>query len=115
MVRQSLVLAKSRQVLYMDQAMSFARGGEVFARQILFEDPAPPSTIRSTAPEELALICGKAMEKNPEHRYPTAEAACEDALVRCPRRAENGRYCRGKRKAHGWPRGGAPSVGGVER
>ena len=38
MVRQSLVLAKSRQALYTDQARAYARGGESFARQILYED-----------------------------------------------------------------------------
>ena len=38
MVHQSLVLAKSTQILRADKAIAYARGGETFARQILFDD-----------------------------------------------------------------------------
>ena len=39
------------------------------AHQILVVDPTPPDEIRSKAPGDLAVICGKAMEKDPERRY----------------------------------------------
>ncbi|MBV1905290.1 MAG: type II secretion system minor pseudopilin GspK [Pseudomonadales bacterium] len=38
MVHQSLVLAKAGQMLNSDRAMGYAKGGEVFARQILYKD-----------------------------------------------------------------------------
>jgi len=40
-------------------------------RKILLEDPPDPRSIRSRVPLDLALVCGKAMEKDRERRYPT--------------------------------------------
>lgn len=44
MTRHSLVISKTQQVLSSDQAISYALGGEAYARQILFEDWNNPST-----------------------------------------------------------------------
>ena len=38
LTRHSMVVAKSRQVLYADQARAYTLGAEAFARQILHED-----------------------------------------------------------------------------
>jgi serine/threonine protein kinase/WD40 repeat protein len=46
--------------------------------QILTEAPHPPSRIVAAFPRELAAICLKALEKNPEDRYPTALALADD-------------------------------------
>ena len=40
--------------------------------QILLADPVDPQKLRSMCPAELAVICLKAMEKQPQHRYQTA-------------------------------------------
>jgi len=39
------------------------------AERILFFDPPEASTVRSQCPVELALICGKALQKSPDARY----------------------------------------------
>jgi WD40 repeat protein len=43
------------------------------AEQIIFHDPVDPRTIRSKAPADLVVICGKAMAKQPVQRYQTME------------------------------------------
>ncbi|HZV03229.1 MAG TPA: serine/threonine-protein kinase, partial [Planctomycetota bacterium] len=48
-------------------------GGEV-TRRVLLERPKPPSSVREGVPHELDAICGKALEKLPIRRYPSAEA-----------------------------------------
>ncbi len=44
MTRQALVIAKTQQLLSSDQALSYALGGEAYARQILFEDWNNPTS-----------------------------------------------------------------------
>ena len=41
------------------------------ATRIIAYDPPDPSKVRSQCPRELALIAGKALEKDPERRYQT--------------------------------------------
>ena len=42
---------------------------EQVAHKILWEEPVDPRTIRSRVPRDLAVICGMAMEKDPNRRY----------------------------------------------
>ena len=39
------------------------------AEQIVHVEPPPATKLRSQCPRELAVICGKALEKDPAHRY----------------------------------------------
>jgi hypothetical protein len=55
-------------------------GGEV-TRRVLLERPRPPSSVREGVPRELDAICGKALEKLPIRRYPSA-LALRDELDR---------------------------------
>ncbi|MAF64238.1 MAG: hypothetical protein CMJ84_01080 [Planctomycetes bacterium] len=48
------------------------------AQKILRDDPTDPRLIRSRVPDDLAVICGKALEKAPERRYPTMAALAAD-------------------------------------
>jgi WD40 repeat protein len=51
---------------------------EQVAQKILWEDPVDPRTLRSKVPQDLAVICVKAMEKDPGRRYGTmAELAAD--------------------------------------
>ena len=51
---------------------------EQVAQKILWEEAPSPTTIRSKVPRDLAVICGKAMEKDPGRRYQTmAELAAD--------------------------------------
>jgi serine/threonine protein kinase len=47
-------------------------------RAVIEKDPAPVRRINPTVPQELAVICQKAMEKDAERRYRTAWAYAED-------------------------------------
>jgi serine/threonine protein kinase len=47
-------------------------------RQIAFEEPRRPRRINPAIPDELETIVQKAMEKNPEERYATAQQLAED-------------------------------------
>ena len=48
------------------------------SQKILFLEPPEPSKLRSQCPRELSIICGKALEKDPDRRYPTmAEFAAD--------------------------------------
>jgi tetratricopeptide (TPR) repeat protein len=48
------------------------------AQSVVTVDPPDPRTLRSRVPVDLAVICAKALEKNPDHRYPTmAELAAD--------------------------------------
>ena len=42
---------------------------EQVAHKILLEDPPPPNQLRSKVPQDLSVICGRAMEKDPDKRY----------------------------------------------
>jgi len=44
---------------------------EQVAHKILVVDPPPANEIRSKIPRDLSVICGKAMEKDRDRRYPT--------------------------------------------
>lgn len=46
--------------------------------KILFETPRDPRTIRSQVPRDLATICAKAMEKQPERRYQSMAELASD-------------------------------------
>ncbi|HHK42720.1 MAG TPA: serine/threonine protein kinase, partial [Planctomycetaceae bacterium] len=46
--------------------------------QTLHDAPRPPRALRSDIPKDLQTICLKALEKNPDARYQTAEAMAED-------------------------------------
>jgi len=48
------------------------------AAQILEKDPPDPRTIRSRVPRDLAVIAAKALEKQPEKRYPSCAELAAD-------------------------------------
>ncbi len=45
---------------------------------IITKDPALPRKLNGQVPAELETICMKTLEKDPDHRYPTARALAED-------------------------------------
>jgi serine/threonine protein kinase len=47
-------------------------------KYILWQDPVPPRRINAAIPRELETICLKALEKQAQHRYPTAASMAED-------------------------------------
>jgi serine/threonine protein kinase/Flp pilus assembly protein TadD len=47
-------------------------------RQIAFEDPLPPRRVNKAVPAELETIVLKAMAKNPEERYASAQELADD-------------------------------------
>jgi serine/threonine protein kinase len=47
-------------------------------RRILHDEPPEPRQIRSRIPRDLALICMRAMEKNPSQRYSSARELADD-------------------------------------
>jgi serine/threonine protein kinase len=64
-------------VLYELLALRRAFEGDTthqIAEKIISFDPPDASKVRSQCPRELAVICGKALEKAPGQRYPTAAA-----------------------------------------
>lgn len=55
---------------------------EQIARRIRYEDPPDPRRLRSRVPRDLAVVCLKALEKNPAQRYADMDAFAAD-LRRC--------------------------------
>ena len=51
---------------------------EQVAQKILWEEAPNPKAVRSKVPRELAVICGKAMEKDPSRRYQTMAEFAKD-------------------------------------
>jgi WD40 repeat protein/serine/threonine protein kinase len=54
------------------------RNREDVLRQIAFEEPRPPSRLNKSVAAELETIVLKAMAKNPEERYATAQELADD-------------------------------------
>ena len=55
--------------------------GEALAdtlRQVLNEEPLRPRRLNPTVPLELETLCLKCLEKEPDRRYPTAQALAEE-------------------------------------
>jgi len=47
-------------------------------RQVIHDDPVPPSRLRSDVPADLEAVCLKCLEKEPARRYPTAGGLADD-------------------------------------
>jgi tetratricopeptide (TPR) repeat protein len=81
------------------------RGGDrqELLRQIAFEEPIAPRRLNKAIPAELETIVLKALEKNPQERYPTAQELADDLrrfLLDEPIRAKRpGLLARGRRWA----------------
>ena len=55
------------------------RGNQrMLLHQVLNEDPKPPRTLNDRIPKDLETIALKCMEKDPDKRYPTAQAVAEE-------------------------------------
>jgi WD40 repeat protein/serine/threonine protein kinase len=65
------------ELLTLEPAYS-GRNREEVLRQIAFEEPRPPARINRSVPAELETIVLKAMAKNPEERYATAQELADD-------------------------------------
>ncbi|MFO0738233.1 MAG: serine/threonine-protein kinase [Labilithrix sp.] len=54
-----------------------AEGDGAAVRQILFEDPPPPSSVRSTLPRAIDAIAARGLARSPDDRYPSVRAFAE--------------------------------------
>lgn len=48
------------------------------AKKVMLDEPEPPSTLQSSLPESVDSVVMRALEKDPEGRYPTASAMAQD-------------------------------------
>jgi serine/threonine-protein kinase len=55
-----------------------AETGAETVRQVVSEDPAPPSQLNAAVPRDMETICLKCLEKDPRRRYSSAAALAED-------------------------------------
>jgi hypothetical protein len=65
------------ELLTLQRPYSGARREQVIA-QIIHKEPTPPRALTKQVPVDLETICQKAMEKDPDQRYQTAEALADD-------------------------------------
>jgi serine/threonine protein kinase len=68
------------ELLTLRQPFAGERRDQVLA-QILHKEPLPPRRLNRKVPVDLETICLKAMDKDPDRRYPTAKALADD--LRC--------------------------------
>jgi serine/threonine-protein kinase len=47
-------------------------------RQVIAQDPVPPSRLNAAVPHDAEIICLKCLEKDPHKRYPSVAALAED-------------------------------------
>ncbi|HEV3447547.1 MAG TPA: protein kinase, partial [Gemmataceae bacterium] len=80
-------------------------------RQIAFDEPWPPRRLNKSIPPELEIIVGKALEKNPTDRYPTAQALADDLRRFLEDRPIQARRPSPMRRAQKWARRHKPLVG----
>lgn len=55
-----------------------AETGEETVRQVLSEDPVPPSRLNGKVPRDLETVCLKCLHKEPRHRYQAAAVLAQD-------------------------------------
>jgi len=81
-----------------------AFGPKAIARAVLSEDPEPPHRRCRWVPEELSLICMKALEKRPQERYASMDALREDLRAFLEHKAVTARAPGAWRRGQKWCR-----------
>jgi hypothetical protein len=56
----------------------FRGNPSMLLHQVLHDDPPRPRSLDDAIPRDLEMVCLRAMNKQPQHRYPTAAAFAED-------------------------------------
>jgi len=72
--------------------------------QIIHKEPAAPRSINKQIPQDLETICLKAMEKDPDRRYQTADQMAEDLRSFVKRHAISARRIGPMERATRWAR-----------